>query len=262
MGDRHQTGTVQGAVHQLQACGLAQAGAHLTGLDGVVQGLLAVIAHKTDQAVFHALGKGDVLGTGEHIGLLDLVVHDGGGVIGHLAAVRAVGLVAVVLGRIVGGGDHDACIALIVAGSKAQGRHRHQGIIDAHLDAIGCQNTGSCLGKNVALEAAVVADGDGLAAALGLDPVGQALGSLTHNVDVHAVGTRAQDAAQACGAKLQGHCKAILDLVVVALDLCQFGLQIRIVQLRCQPALIFIQIHVAHLTFVIFSQKRRQFIQT
>ena len=47
--------------------------------------------HKADHAVLHTHGSGDVLCAGEHIGLLDLVVDDGGGVIGHLAAVRAVG---------------------------------------------------------------------------------------------------------------------------------------------------------------------------
>src|SRR5699024_11212052 len=145
----------------------------------------------------HALGKGDVLCAGEHVGLLDLVVDDGGGVIGHLAAVGAVCLVAVVLGGVVGRGDHDARVAVVVPGGEAQGRHRHQGVVDADLDAVGSQDAGGRLGKDVALDAAVVADGDGLAAALGLDPVGQPLGCLTDDVDIHAVGAGAQHAAQA-----------------------------------------------------------------
>ena len=249
MGHGHQTGTVQGAVHQLQAGSPAQAGAHLTCLDGIVQGLFAVIAHKADQALLHALGKGDVLCAGQNIGLLDLIIDDGGGIIGHLAAIRAVGLVAVVLGGVVGSGDHDTGIALVVAGGKAQGRHGHQGIIDAHLDAVGGQNTGGSLGKDIALQAAVVADGDSLAATLGLDPVCQTLGSLTDNIDVHAVGTGTQHTAQTGGAKLQGHGKAVLDFLVITLDPAQLRFQIRVLQIRCQPALILIQIHIAHLTF-------------
>ena len=200
--------------------------------------------------MLHALGKGDVLCTGEHIGLLDLVIDDGGGVIGHLAAVRAVGLVAVVLGRVVGGGDHDTGVAVVVTGSKAQRGHRHQGIIDAHLDAVGCQNASGGLGKDIALQAAVVADRHGLGTALGQHPVCQTLRCLTDNVDVHAVGAGTQHAAQTCGAKLQRHSKAILDLIVIAFDLCQLRLQVCIFQIRCQPALIFIQIHLVHLTFV------------
>ena len=254
MGDGHEAGAVQRAVDQLQASGLAQSGPHLTGLDGVVQGLLAVVAHKADQAVLHALGEGDVLGPGQHIGLLDLVVDDGGGVIGHLAAVRAVGLVAVVLGRVVGSRDHDAGVALVVTGGKAQGGHGHQGVIDADLDAVGGQNTGGGLCEDVALQAAVVADGDGLAAALRLDPVCQTLRCLTDNVNVHPVGAGAQNAAQTSGTKLQRHRKAVLDLLIIPLDLRQFGLQVSILKIRCQPALIFIQIHIAHLTFIDFAK--------
>ena len=250
MGHGHKAGAVQRAVHQLQTGSLAQTRAHLTCFNGIVQSLFAVIAHKADHAVLHALGEGDVLCAGEHIGLLDLVVDDGGGVIGHLAAVRAVGLVAVVLGRVVGGGDHDTGVAVIVTGSKTQGRHRHQGIIDAHFDAVGCQNACGGLGKDIALQAAVVADRHGLGTALGQHPVCQTLRCLTDNVDVHAVGTGTQHAAQTCGSKLQRHSKAILDLIVIAFDLCQLRLQVCIFQIRCQPALIFIQIHLVHLTFV------------
>ena len=80
----------------------------------------------------------------------------------------------------------------------------------------------------------------GLAATLGLDPVCQALGGLTDNIDVHAVGTGTQHTAQTGGAKLQGHGKAVLDLLVIALDLAQLRFQIRVLQIRSQPALILI----------------------
>ena len=120
MSDRHQTGTIQRAVHQLQASSAAQAGADLAGFDRLVQSSLAVLPHKTDQTIFHAFGKGDILCAGEHIGLLDLSVHNGRCVIGHLAAIRAIGLVAVVLGRVVRSRDHDTSIALVVTGSKTQ----------------------------------------------------------------------------------------------------------------------------------------------
>ena len=258
VGDRHQTGTVQRAVHQLQAGSLAQARAHLTSLNGVVQSLFAVVAHKADQALLHALSKGNVLCAGEHVGLLDLVVDDGSSIIGHLAAVRAVGLVAVVLGRVVGCRDHDAGVALIVTGSKAQGRHGHQGIINAHLDAVCSQNACGSLGKNIALQAAVVADGHGLGALLGLDPVCQTLRSLTDDINIHTVGASAQNAAQTSRAKLQSHRKAVFDLFVISLDLGQFRLQICVFQIGSHPALIFIQIHLAHLTFCKFFRKKKQ----
>ena len=258
MSDRHQTGTIQRAVHQLQAGSLAQARAHLTGLNGIIQCLLAVVAHKADQALLHALGKGDVLCTGQHIRLLDLIVHDGSSIIGHLAAIRAVGLVAVVLGRVVRSRDHDTSIALVVTGSKAQCRHRHQSIVNAHLDTVCRQNACGGLGKDIALQAAVVADRHSLAAALSLDPVCQTLRGLTHNIDIHTVGASAQNAAQTSGAKLQSHSKAVLDLVIISLDLGQLRLQISVFQLCSHPALIFIQIHLAHLTFCKFFRKKEQ----
>ena len=258
VGDRHQTGTIQRAVHQLQAGSLAQARAHLTGLNGIIQCLLAVVAHKADQALLHALGKGYVLCTGQHIRLLDLIVYDGSSIIGHLAAIRAVGLVAVVLGRVVRSRDHDTSIALVVTGSKAQCRHRHQSIVNAHLDTVCRQNACGGLGKDIALQAAVVADRHSLAAALSLDPVCQTLRGLTHNIDIHTVGASAQNAAQTSGAKLQSHSKAVLDLVVISLDLGQLRLQISVFQLCSHPALIFIQIHLAHLTFCKFFRKKEQ----
>ena len=230
MGDGHQAGAVQRAVDQLEAGGLANAGADGAGLDGSVQGVDAVVTDVLDQALGHAVLKGDELGAGEDVGFLNFGIHDVSGFIGHLAAVRAVGLVAVILGRVVAGRDHDARIAVVVAGSKAQGRHGHEGAVDAHLDAVGGQHLSGGLGKDVALDTAVVADGDSLAAALGLDPIGQALGSLPHDVDVHAVGTRTDDTAKACGAELQGHSKAVLDGIVVVLNAFQFGLQICIGQ--------------------------------
>src|SRR5699024_7108667 len=158
---------------------------------------------------------------------------------------------AVVLGGVVGRGDHDARVAVVVPGGKAQGRHRHQGVVNADLDAVGSQHAGGRLGKDVALDAAVVADGDGLGAALGLDPVGQALGGLTDDVDIHAVGAGAQHAAQAGGAELHCNSKAVLDLCIVPLDLCQLGLEIGVLQVGRHPALVFIQIHCEHLTFAL-----------
>ena len=154
--------------------------------------------------------------------------------------------------------DHDTGVALVVTGSKAQGRHGHQGIINAHLDAVCSQNACGSLGKNIALQAAVVADGHGLGALLGLDPVCQTLRSLTDDINIHTVGASAQNAAQTSRAKLQSHRKAVLDLFVISLDLGQFRLQICVFQIGSHPALIFIQIHLAHLTFCKFFRKKKQ----
>ena len=148
-----------------------------------------------------------------------------------------------------GSGDHDTGVAVVVTGGKAQRGNRHQSVVDADLDAVGSQNLGSSLGKHIALDAAVVADGNGLGAALSLDPVGQALSGLTDNIHIHAVGASAQHAAQTGGAELQGDGKTLLDLIIVAFDGFQLGLHVGIVQLSGEPALVIIDIHSTHLSF-------------
>ena len=86
LGHGDKAGAVERGVDQLQAGGAGQTRAHLAGFNGFIEGLLAVVADELDETFFHALGKGDALGAGEDVGLLDLVIDDGGGVIGHLAA--------------------------------------------------------------------------------------------------------------------------------------------------------------------------------
>ena len=107
-GDGHQAGAVQGGVNQLETGGLAQAGAHLTSLDGIVQAFLAVLAHILNKTLGKTILKGHDLGAGENVGFLNFGVDNGGGIVGHLTAIGAVGLVAVVLGGVVGCGHHDA----------------------------------------------------------------------------------------------------------------------------------------------------------
>ena len=243
MGDGHKAGAVQRAVDELQTGGLADARADGACLNGGIQRVDAVVTDVLDQALGHAVLKGDQLGAGQDIGFLNFGVDDVGGLVGHLAAVRAVGLVAVVLGGVVAGRDHDTGVAVVIAGRKAQRGHGHKGAVDADLDAVGGQHLGSGPGEQVALDAAVIADGNGLAAALGLDPVGKALGRLTDNVNIHTVGACTDDAAQARCTELQGHSKTVLNGGIVTLDAFQLGLEVSVVQLCSEPTLIHILIH-------------------
>ena len=117
------------------------------------------------------------------------------------------------------------------------------------MDAVGGEHFGRGFGEHIALDAAVVADGDRLAAALGLDPVGQALGGLPHNVDVHAVGARTDDPAQTRGAELERHGETVLNGGVIVLDALQFGFEVGIIEIEGQPAVKHFFIHVEHLLF-------------
>ncbi len=124
-------------------------------------------------------------------------------------------LKAVVLGRIVGRGDHDTRVTVVVTGRETEGRNGHKRIVNADVDAVACQNAGGLFGEDITLQTAVVSDGDGLVAALGLDPVGNALRSLADYPDIHAVRAGAQCAAQSRGTELQRNGKALFDRVVV-----------------------------------------------
>ena len=250
MGDRNQAGAVQRAVNQLQAGGLADTGTDGTGFDCFVQGVDAVIANVFDDALFQPLGKRHGFGARQDVGLLDFGVHDVSGLIGHLAAIGAVGLIAVVLGRVVGCRYHDTGVAVIIPGSKAQCGNRHQGAVNAHLYAVGGQNFGSSLGKHIALDAAVIADGNGLGAALGLDPVGKALGSLAHNIHVHAVGTGTDHTAQTGSAELKGNGKTILNGSVIVLNRFQLRLQVGVIQVGSKPTAVHFFIHFGHHHFL------------
>ena len=86
--------------------------------------------------------------------------------------------------------------------------------------------------------------GKQLVAALGLDPVCQTLSGLTDNVDVHAVGTCTQNTAQTGSTELQSNSKALLDLVFLTFDLLQLFGQSGIFQLKTQPALVIIHVHM------------------
>ena len=123
-----------------------------------------------------------------------------------------------------GRGDHDARVAIVITGGEAQGRDRHEFVIDADVDAVGGKNTGRGAGEVPAFETAVVADGDGLGASLGFDPVGDSLGGLTDDPDVHAVGTSAKSATEAGRTEFQCDGEPVFDRLIVPLDVLQLFL--------------------------------------
>ena len=242
-GDRHQAGAVQGRIHQLQPRGCAQAGTDRAGLDGIVQSFLAVLAHIGNEPLGLPFLEGHPGGAGENIGFLNLGVHHRGGIVRHLAAIGAVGLVAVVFGRIVRGGNHDTGVGMVIAGGKGQSGHGHQRVINAHFDAVGGQNAGGLPGKHVGIDPAVVGNGNRLTAPLGFDPVGKTLGGLPHHINIHPVGARAQDSPEACGAEFQCHGEPLLDLILLTRDFLQFPGQGRILQRSGAPTLIILHVH-------------------
>src|SRR5699024_8411245 len=132
--------------------------------------------------------------------------------------VGPVDLVAVVLLGVVAGGDVDARLAAVVPHGEAQLRGGAQGVKNAHVDAVGGADLGGGPGEGHAVVAAVHADGHASALrllALGGDDVGEGLGGVSDDIDVHMVQPHGHGAPQAGGAELQRAVKPALDLLGV-----------------------------------------------
>ena len=165
------------------------------------------------------------------VGLAGKLQHLGSSLRVQLAAVVAVCLVAVVLGWVVAGSDDDAGAAMQLTNGKGQGRGRHQFFEEISLDPVCSKDTGGHTGKQVALDAAVISDGNRWVFIFFVDIIRHALGSQSDGVDVHAVGAYAKDAAQTGCAEFQHFYKAFFNLIVVSFDVDHFCNQVRVLQL-------------------------------
>ena len=211
LADGHIAGTVQRAVHQVQALGRrrnTQAFHHLiVALDGLVvdPGDHALCHQRVEvrQLVNEGLLGADV--TVDAVRRLD----------GDLAAIRTVDLVAVELGRVVAGRDHHARRGVQVTHGVGQHGRGHQGLVDVHADAHLRQGRGGQAGKVGGMDAAVAAYRTGGVLEGFLEVLAQAAGRLGHGIKVHPVGARAQHAAQSAGAKGQLPVEAVGDLLLV-----------------------------------------------
>ena len=163
----------------------------------------------------------------------------------HLRAVLPVDLVAIVLRRVVAGGDDDAGDGVQVAHRVGEHRHRAQLIEQVDVDALMRQHQRGRLGKLRAHAAGIVGDDHAAAGVLGVltvDVVREALGRAAHIVQVHAVGARAEHAAHARSAKGQLGIEAILDLLFVTLQRAQLVNGRLVVRKVAQPGLVLITI--------------------
>ena len=175
---------------------------------------------------------------------------------GQLGPVLPVDLVAVVLLGVVAGGDVDAGDAAVLPHGEGELRGGAQGVEDAHRDAVARHDAGGLPGELLGVVAAVEAHGHaplGGVAALGQDDLGEGLGGVADDVDVHLVQSHAHGAPQAGGAELQGGEKAALDLLLIVGDAAQL-LFLRLAEGRAvQPFLIHITIgHGTYLQYLNF----------
>ena len=252
----HVAGAVQRAVHELQARRLAQTRAHGLRLDVVVQRLDGVLSDVFDASVGDGFVKVGQLHVVKHVGLLHLGVHRVRGFFRHLAAVGAVRLVAVVLGGVVAGRNHDAGVAFQMACGKAEGGHGHQLPVQVRLHAVGGENARRLSGKHIALDAAVVRDRDGLLARRAREVIGQTLRGLADHVDVHTIRTGSQHTAQTGRTERKLNGKAVVDLLFNPLNAQQFRTQILVVHGTLEPALIIGFYHSDTCFLAVFPHRR------
>ena len=192
------------------------------------KGVIGLLAQNLDSAALDGLVEIAGLEAGEDVNGFHL---SGNGVRllgGQLGAVSPVDLVAVILLGVVAGGDVQSGDGAVVQHGKAQLRGGAQGVKDAHMHAVGSHDAGSLPGEGLAVEAAVIGNGDALALcflALGGNNVGEGLGSVTNDVHVHVVQAQLHGASETGSAELQRGKEAILDLLLVIGDgvkLCPF----------------------------------------
>ena len=165
-------------------------------------------------AGFQALFKRNLFAVRKQVQLFDLAQHFIGSRGGHLAAVSPVHLVAVVLGGVVGSRYHNARRAFQIPGSVGNAGYRHQLGENISFDAISRKDFRRNLRKHIALDAAVVADGNApLFRSKVVDHIiAETLGSPSHNIHIHPVGAGADHAPKAGSTKLQVLVKGIFDL--------------------------------------------------
>ena len=148
----------------------------------------------------------------------------------HLAAVGAIDLIAVIFRRIVAGRHADAKPAVQMAHRKAQRRHRLQPGIEIGRDAVRGKHRRRLAREDIALDAAVVADGNRLRQISLVQIRRDRLCGTADDIEIHPVRPGAEDAAQAGRAELQIAVKRVGDLLLVALHrgklLPQLGFQI------------------------------------
>ena len=171
----------------------------------------------------------------EKVGSVNAIKNLGSSLIGYLAAVVIVCLVAVVFCGVVAGGNHNACIAAIVTNSPGKQRGGSQRIIDVNLYSVSGKNLGGRLCKQLRLIAAVIRNGSRALLAAVFQPGADSLSSAANGVEVHAVVARAQNASQTACSEYQIGVKTLVNLVFVILYGGKFGSEVSVLHLHFAP---------------------------
>ena len=200
LGDAFESRAMERGIDDLERPAFGGKRSLLAAIDESVD---CIVADPCDKALREPLFEIHADHIVEDVDAFDFGLDVGGRLRRDLAAVGPVDLVAVVLGAVVRCRDADARRALHIAHGEAQGRRRLDARVEPRLHAIRGEHARSDLAELLAHGAAVARDGDARAFEVTVQVIGKALRCLRDRVDVHAVRSRADDAAQTGGAELQ-----------------------------------------------------------
>ena len=175
------------------------------GQDVLQECFIGLLPQEGDQALVQGLLVVHGTHAVKHVQLLHLL-GDGGSVLGgKLGPVGPIHLVAVVLRRVVAGGDVEPGDAAVLPHGKGELRGGPHGLEQPHGDAVGRHHPGGRLGEFLGVDPAVVADGHPLGGGLRplrQDHLGKGLGGVADHMDVHPPQAHAHHPTEAGGAEL------------------------------------------------------------
>lgn len=132
--------------------------------------------------------------------------------VGHLATVGTIYLVAVVFPGIMAGGHYDSHSSLQMAHCEGKGRGRHQLRVNVCLAALHGQHPGRLAGELLRMVPAVVGQRCAWVAALLLRISRYAQGRFLNGLQIHMVRSRSHGGAQSACSKFQIHILTSLSL--------------------------------------------------
>ena len=198
--DGNEAGAVERSVDELKRSAsdlLGRKVGHAAGENGVVITLEARVIDPFDQTLLKSLIEVHGLHAGERIGLGDSLRNCIGGLAGDLAAVGAIGLIAVIRRWVMASGHANATGALKVADGPGERRHRRNLGIHEGSHAVCCKNGSRRLDEQLTFIAAIASNGDRRMLEGRIEVVSESLGRTTDRIDIHTVSARTDSAAKA-----------------------------------------------------------------
>ncbi len=189
--------TVQRCINYRQIGIFAHIGIDLRFADFAVEILEHLALDILDCAIFKCFVKVHGFCACEHIHLLYIGVGLCRRFVRHLVTVRVIAFVAVVFGRIVACGNDNARTARERSHRVRKHRRRHQFGIQIHLHTVRRQNACGRARKYIRFDAGIVGNRNRGILKIRIQIIRQPLRCLIDGINIHAVRTRTDNAAQA-----------------------------------------------------------------